>query len=206
MKPSNSYSLDELTNIYLSYKDAEDSGKGKSLEEIGGETRFYPSSVSKILGFAKKEPMYGSRFRKSPIDKNMKETIKRGINLPLSMNDIAYFLGLPFHVVRTNASRMELKRPEQNTFVKCFKFKERRGIEYILTYRLASQIYEAEDIGFKTGEISELFNVTDEVVDYADKHKTEIEPVILESLRTLYPLRNGDPDPKPYLVEKDKID
>ena len=51
-----------------------------------------------------------------------------------------------------------------------FSIKERR-----LTYRLASQIYKAQDAEFNNDEIQELFEVSGRLVDYAMNNRKDIQ-------------------------------
>lgn len=46
----------------------------------------------------------------------------------------------------------------------------------MLTDRLASQIYEDQDLGFNRDEIIELLDTHKKIIEYALDHRDEIEP------------------------------
>ena len=57
-----------------------------------------------------------------------------------------------------------------------------------MPFRLASQIYEADDLDcFKPKEIAQLLDTSQQAVQYAIDYRHEIEPKITRALRTLYP-------------------
>ncbi|MEK6940231.1 MAG: hypothetical protein AABX31_05895, partial [Nanoarchaeota archaeon] len=59
-----------------------------------------------------------------------------------------------------------------------------------LTYRLASQIYEAADLGFNSTEVTELLDTTPRVVEYALTERKTLESKIINALQVLYPEEN----------------
>ena len=97
----------------------------------------------------------------------------------------AYFLGLNDWVVNQNMTLYGLKnkRPKVQHAIKSFGMGRNHNI---LTYRLASQIYEACDLGFTLEETCELLDTTPQIVDYAIKHDKKIEADIVKALRILY--------------------
>jgi hypothetical protein len=54
----------------------------------------------------------------------------------------------------------------------------------VLTYRRASEIYKAADLGYNHPEICELLDTNENVVDYALEKRNEIGAVI-EKAKTL---------------------
>lgn len=93
--------------------------------------------------------------------------------------DIAYFLRLPLHVPDLRYKAFG-KRPKAKRYIKSFS---RHGM---LTYRLASQIYEAKDCDFRKSEITELLDKDEMIVGYALFYRKEVKPKIVKGLRVLY--------------------
>ncbi len=92
----------------------------------------------------------------------------------------------------------EGKKPIVHIPLKVRKEREAR----ILSYRLASQIYEAEThplLGFSREEIGELLDTNDWTVNYVLSHKKSIVPRIIRGLRIMFDDSSID---QPYL---DKI-
>ena len=61
---------------------------------------------------------------------------------------------------------------------------------------MASQIYEASDLGFNKEEIMELLDANERVLDHSLENRGTIETKIKDALRVLYPDREFD---RPYL-------
>ena len=111
-----------------------------------------------------------------------KEAIKRVYNSKVPSADIAYFLDLEPHVVVQNHARLRRKIK-----VKYSLYHNSREKGKALNYRMASQVYEAEDLGFNREEIRQLLDLGPKVAQYAFDHKTKIVPVIVRLLQVLYP-------------------
>ena len=62
-------------------------------------------------------------------------------------------------------------------------------------YKLASQIYEAQDLGFTLQEIAELTDKTKETIKKYMNKRQQIEPEIIEGLETIFDRKFE----KPYL-------
>jgi len=129
------------------------------------------------------------------ISEEQKADIKRAVSLEMSAQDMIYFLDI-------NISRLLLyqrlrrltgdKRPLLNKPEGFYK----RGRS--LTYRIASQVYEAQDLEFNPDEISQLTGRSTRIVNCLIQRRSEIEPKIISALRVLYPNRNID---KPYITK-----
>jgi hypothetical protein len=88
---------------------------------------------------------------------------------------------LPKSAVYSCFRKSQIKLPKQprkdkgvkkDNLIKCFGLERSNGV---LTYRLANQIYEAQDLGFKEDEIEELLDISKEVRDYALLHRELIQ-------------------------------
>ena len=110
---------------------------------------------------------------------------------PLTNVDIAYFLGVnPWNVFQYFARKNIKRRGKQ---IKQFGHPKKGERLDPLSYRLASQVYEAQDAGyfteFSTEEIAGLLNISSRAVNYAIKNRGTIEPVLTQALQTIYPER-----------------
>ena len=136
--------------------------------------------------------MFGSHDRVcTPLEK--KEALKRAATLEMNAADIAYFLEINGPVAYENLVRRRNRNGPLNRYrIALF------GPGESFNYRQASQIYELMDAGFTSQDLQEdVF--TARMIDYAQKHRPEIEPKIITALKVLYPERGID---KPYLEKK----
>ena len=176
---------DTIKIIYIRYFEAKGQGKKLSLAKLGKGTGLYNSEIGKILSKTGLEPLYGKKVRHMT-SQWKKDAIKRAFPLDVNPPDIAYFLELPEHIIY-QSMKMIGPRPKRQEFIA--KPLANTGLPD-LTYRLASQIYEAKDLKFKTQEIAELLNTKKIIVDHMLKNETIISLKILDILKTLYPEKN----------------
>ncbi len=195
-----SYSYNALIKIFERYKTAMDKEEKSSLEDLGEGLQIHPAQISHILKRVELKPMiYPYMKKRVVLQKQQKESIKKGFGLEMNPADIGYFLNLPFWVINANLAKIgtrKIFRPIKE-FMDTFK----EG-PYFLTYRLASQIYEASDLGFNKTEIAELFDTKEKLVDYSLEQRINIQPKIVHALRTLYSNRIIS---KPYLESNRKL-
>ena len=172
------YPFDLLYTVFQRYENAFKRGKRLSLEELGEGLGLYDAGVGRILARVGLEPMYGNLIRTIKVrEKN--DAVQRGVATEFTNTDLAYFLGLPEHTPRNRFSYKKIKR-KKNKPLAGF------GNREYLSHRSASEIYEAEDCGFKKREIITLVNKSKRLVDYALEHRKEIEPKIIKGLKILY--------------------
>lgn len=179
-----SHSFNDVLGIFQTYETAKSNGEKLSLKKLCEGTGFFLTQARKILNSVGVEPMHGT-FDRHVTPKHKKEAIYRSTGVGMSNMDIAYFLWLKPHVVDQNLGRKGLssKRPEIKGFIKKFgSGKEQKN----LTYRLASEIYEACDAGFNLEETCELLDTTPEIVEYAIMNDGKIGEEIVKALRVLY--------------------
>lgn len=176
---------------------AEKKGTKLTLEEYQELTGIGFTRVGRIFSKLGLEPDYGVKDRHIT-PKWKKQAMERAIPVPLTSGCIAHLLKLPSHIVSLHFNRYSKRknqRPKTKYSIAVFKDKKH------LTYSKASQIYEATDsepdgCEFSDNETIELLNTSQEVIDYAREHRTEIEAPILEGLKTLYPNKDIT---RPYL-------
>jgi hypothetical protein len=100
----------------------------------------------------------------------------------MSYNDIEYFSGCNATAVRNRVEKIFPNVPH-NTGIRRMTID---GKLAVLTYRLASQIYEARDLAFSNEDIASLCNTPVPLVEFALDKRREIAPSICTVLRRLY--------------------
>jgi len=173
---------DTIKKIFTRYFGAKEAGKKISLSQLGKGSGLWDSEIGRILNKVGLEPLYGKKERHvTPQWK--KDAIKRAFPLDVNPPDISYFLEIREHIVYQNMKKIG-PRPKRQEFIA--QPLANTGLPD-LTYRLASQIYEARDLKFKTQDIVELLDTNKRVVNYILKNENIISPKIIEILQTLYP-------------------
>lgn len=180
--------LDEITRFLQRYNDAVVSAKTPTVPELGYDMVVSSGTLYNILASSGVRPLNRSNKRKF-IPNNRKAIILRGSNLKMSYGDMSYYSKLPEHVLYYFFKTNKIVRPKVRSNLKMIGDKA-------LTYRLASNVYEALDLGFSKGEIAELFDTSEEIVDYASEHRKQLSKFIIKCLRTLYPSTTIE---KPYI-------
>ncbi len=190
LHPKSRYSFDSLLRLFETYEEAKSDGRRTSLDKLGEISEIHFATVSNILESMKLETICRKYPKRITLAKEQAKTLERGFSLGMSAPDIAYFASVPHYVAKqrfTKIGKRNNVRP-----LKSFPQYKR------LTYRLTSQIYEAQDLGFNVEETFQLFDTTEEVVNHAIEKRKRIEPKIKSALRILYK-RKFD---RPYLDAK----
>ena len=186
-----SYDFENLFTFFKRYYQGKREGKKISLERLREGLIFpYDFQAARVLKLVGEKPLFGSHKREIT-PKWKKQAIKRAVSIQMPVSDIAYFLGLPAYTVFQSFQKfgIKAKRPEISKVIAGFDIRK-------LNCRLASQIYEAKDLGFTRGEVMELLDVPEQVYDSFLNHKDEVGGRIVDALRVLYPDRRIR---KPYL-------
>ena len=177
-----------MLTIFEKYEDAQKNGQKLSLRELAEGSSYHFVQVGKILNAVGVSPMIRGDDVKQRVvtPKYKKEAIKRSVNVEMSSTDIAYFLGVQSYAVGNNILNWGLREKKQISFKSIKEFGSRENHK-ALTYRLASEIYDALDrCKFNSQETAEVLDTSPKIIEYALKHRNEIEPVILNSLKILY--------------------
>ncbi len=187
----NGYSFGNLVRFFKNYERAVKSGREASHRKLTTGTRipYIGGAVKRLLQkVGLPSNVSGDKRKKRVITVlEKKEAIKRAAALPISYEDTAYFLKLPSYVVRGNLNRWGLnKKSHKSRPIKYFTKGQSEG-NNCLTYRLASQVYEACDAGFNLEETCELLDTTEEIVDYTITNERRIAPKIEKALKVVYP-------------------
>ncbi len=157
------------------YEQAKQQGERLTLEELAENLPISFVTVGEMFRELHIPPMYSP---KQQILKETRDAIKRGTLTSLSYKDIGYFLKVSDQAV---ALRLKGKRKKTERVIDhCFNYKQ-------VTYRLASQIYEALDAKFTRQETAQLLNVPEAMVTYVKRNKTTLTPRIIHDLQVLYP-------------------
>jgi len=169
-------SLDKTMKVYEIYMLAKMRGEKPSTKEIASQSGCSFQNAVKLLSFA------GCRslFREHDNCPVTTETMIRLSELGLSEKDIGAFCNINNSGVALRFRRSKY-RPNPHIL------KRLGGGRKVLTYRRASEIYEAADLGYTTPDICELLDTHQIVVDYALKRKEVIAPVLIHALRMVYP-------------------
>ena len=187
-----SVSPDELVRFLRAYKNALDAGEGASVKELIGRSVISrrETTIGKIMKKMGLETLYcrHKKHRTTPAEKK-DASIRAYQKTTAHLGDIAYFLGLPYHVVYDNVKFRFGKIGEREKYIARF------ANDY-LHYSEASQIYQADDWGWSEGDIAYCFDGKSTTVRHALEHRHEIEPKIINLLDLLYPDMTHD---TPYL-------
>ena len=179
---------EKLVKLFEAYKKAEETGENTSFEEIGSVVGYKAPNVRWILN---KVGITSLNFTKQyfPRNKRQNEVFIELIDLGLTKTDAAYFCEVTYSTVEMRMQRLGRKVPNAR-LIKQFSPNIER-----LTYRLASQVYEAQDLRFENTKIAKLLGVNSKVVDYAIEHRETIAPTIIKAIEII---RGSKPD-VPYL-------
>jgi predicted DNA-binding transcriptional regulator AlpA/predicted transcriptional regulator len=183
------FSFEQLFNFFEKYFSALKNREKLSLKELGKSSGIHLVVAGKILGKVDLEPLHGKRKKISRREIRIYERA-HGVEMPVL--DIAYFSDYSPDNLNAYFSvhRDELGERPKNTCL---------GLKYHLKghldYRLASEVYQAEDLGFSKEEILDLFDMSEKVYGVLCKDRKDIKGKIIEALRTLNPDKVID---KPY--------
>ena len=199
------YSFDNLTKLFRIYEKAKEKGKKLSLEQLDEKTDIWYTQIGEIFQSVGVEPMYGNKIRRSLMSETELSAIKRAGEISIPNTDLAYFMNLKRHNLEQNFPRLNVKRPEIKKIIKKFRSFHSRDFQ-CLSFRLASQIYEAQDAGyfqeFSREQMAGLFDTSTKIIDYALSEERTIAPKIAEALKTIYPERKSK---KPYKLSTDAL-
>ena len=171
-KYSSKKSIRETLETLTKFFDLCYSGKTYTITALSKETGLTEQIIGYILRKMPEVPRPYKLRQRIVLRKEQEELIKRASETELNIRDISYFLKLPLYVIS--------KRLKSNT-------KE--------SYRLPSQIYEAQDLGFTIKEIAELLDIKEDKVKKELELRAEKEPKIKQALTQIYQKKFE----KPYL-------
>ena len=181
-------SLEKLIKLFEKYKEGIDEKVKYSYEEIGEYSGIHFVQVGFILRKLNLNSFYWNGkipTREQMLEiYNSLERAKEKLGFA-SETDIQYFLKTSPQTIRSI-----FKNRKSNPFI-LYTFTKGKK----LTYQIASQIFEALDLGFNYEETTSLLNTSQEVIDFAKCHRPAIESDIIYILNTLFP---NETHTKPY--------
>jgi len=174
-------SFEKLYGFFKRYKQAMDNGEKISINRLTEETGFnYAVQISDILKDSGLKTLCNQHRTKGFVAKMLRRgQIKKIAQLPAPYTDIGYFLKINASTICSNIKRERYKK-------NISRFLYNMPLSKV-TYKLASQVYEAQDSGFNQDETIELLGKPKEAIDWCLKNRAKIEPKIIRIIKTLYP-------------------
>ena len=180
----NSLPTESLLKLFETYAVARLEGKKLSVCELGKISGMSFNVVARILREVGLDRMYRNIENRHYFPKWKKKVAERVfVSSPLSVNDIAYFIKIPSYVVRQELHRRRHKSVKKEPILSG----SGGGKAKPLTYCLASQIYEAHDLGFNPEETGKLLDLSLNRVTFAQYRRNRFAPVIIRVLSIMYP-------------------
>jgi len=195
--PWSSLGFDKLEKLFGLYREARESGEKVSLRKFGERSGMHFATVGEILKESGLEPLVRGKLKKdSGRIEVLNEYAKQSKYFNLSCRDVGYFLGMTGYGASIH-------------LVKSKKFKRGKGLarEFSLSkkrkvsYRKASEVFEARDAGFDRDESAYLLDVDRRFVDFVLREKHYIKDSLQKALRVLHPGRKTH---KPYLTSEER--
>jgi len=176
---------ERLMKLFSTYRSIKEDGEIIPLKDIYTSLGYYhPEHIRYIFRRMGLAPLHAKRHHK--LSKDKIKALEKAVNLGyLSNRDIVYFARLSGSPIYNR-----FKRKNRNRAIKFFSHGRK------LRHMLASQIYQAADLGFSAEEAVVVCDTKSEVVSYALEHRREIEPRIVRGIQAIYP---DVPVSKPYI-------
>ncbi len=175
-----------VVRLFDDYKYAADREVQLSYAELSEGLNIDPMSTLRILSAVGLPSLYWNcKSYPHRYYQEKRAVLKQARNLPLSIPDLEYFLQISNQFITVVFKEMKVKRPKR--IIKQFGFGQSKSN---LTYRLASQIYEAQDAGFTPADTVQLLDSNPIVIKYALEHRPQLEQTILGALKLFYPQEN----------------
>jgi hypothetical protein len=166
---------EKVHKVYDEYHQAKIKGEKPSYRQIAKKAGCNFTYVMALFHFAGLKPLHMEYHECETSVQTMIQISRTGLTPP----DIAYFCGMSENGVRLRFSEAGFRQRRNNT-------KLNKSIPK-LTYRLASEIYEATDLGYSNDDISQLLDANKKVIEYAIGKRDEIAPTIVKALQLIEP-------------------
>ena len=190
---NNSIPSHGLITLFSAYDAARQEGVKKSIRELSEISGISKRGVLRIFKRLNISSMRAEGNMWKRPTQTERARLRSAISYsPIQTNGIAYFSERNKAMLERIASK---KRKVPNT-IRMFRQRGNRAGFYHLTYQLASQIYGAQDMGFRPNEMAELFDKPLVLINYAISNRATISRPIIGLLRRLYPEMQGN---RPYL-------
>jgi len=169
-------SYDSLVKLFSEYERAVSLGEKTSITEFGESTGFMYSSVASLLrrnGLSTLNKP--NRKRRALVTEEEEELYGRCKKTRMSCPALAYFTGKKSNIIY---QRVKADKPRAERVTEKFSLK--------LDYPKAFEIYEAQNLGYRKFEISELLDMKMPTINYALHHHRRIKETIRHDLRIIY--------------------
>lgn len=189
--------FEKLVAAFQVYDEARQQGEKVTIRELARRAGWNEQTLTWVYG---RMGINKSFRRKIVLTTGHQDVLKKVIYLDLAAEDIGYFMRIPF----SNVNKQRLKQGFKRRWESLYSLSPRdkvSGVSYgQLTYGLASQIYEAVDLGFTGKETQQLLSMPEKmlhpkVIEYALQHRPEIEQTIIHALDMMFPRERHE---KPY--------
>src|SRR3989344_1743057 len=173
--PDRAIPHERLMKLFSTYRSIKEDGEIIPLKDIYTSLGYYhPEHIRYIFRRMGLAPLHAKRHHK--LSKDKIKALEKAVNLGyLSNRDIVYFARLSGSPIYNR-----FKRKNRNRAIKIFSHGRK------LRHMLASQIYQAADLGFSAEEAVVVCDTKSEVVSYALEHRREIEPRIVRGIQAIY--------------------
>ncbi|MGK0232222.1 MAG: transcriptional regulator with XRE-family HTH domain [Patescibacteria group bacterium] len=174
------YTYDQVYSLLLDYHQTRERRENKSLTQLGTDHGIFFVTISKILQRLNLPTLGQSKPHKKQqlLTPEEKQRIENAKVLPYTATDLAYFIKVPVHTVRTKLQNQETRNPKD---IVTYLPKSRTN------YRTASQVYESQAAGFTPTETQELLDINPKTYKYITENKDWIQKDINQTLQIIYP-------------------
>lgn len=183
-------SHESVATVLRNYFNAEEKGETPTSFQLREGTNLSITEINRILREMNLESPTEKR-EMPPVSQWEEQAIERAFYSNLGATDISNLLDVSIHVVSHRLIRIKKltgqKRPEIKKFIVQLPKTDEHPTMPILTYTLASQIYEQKDVGISREKIKKDLGVEKRIVDYALEHEHEIAPKIIAPIQMIFP-------------------
>lgn len=190
-KRRKSMSLEKLISLFTMHEEAKILSQPYTLQDYATRLGISITTASETLSMIHgPQRLHQKRIK---VDDAHSAAIYRAIDLPLSYQDIGFFIGLPGYIVQQHMQKIG-KEFSEKPYVK--RFSTSTGTD-VLTYHKLAEIYEASDLGYGLVDVCELLSISYAAYTFAYERRHIYEYQLIHSLRKIY---NAPHHSKPYVT------
>ncbi|HLD41803.1 MAG TPA: hypothetical protein VJB06_02110 [archaeon] len=192
--------FETIIKAFTVYEEARQQGEKVGLVELARRAGVSGApTIGRIYHSVDVPPFYGNQER-NILSSVEKAALERALSLDMTSADIGYFLGIPSYLCGNWRTNRGIRRTGKQFLYQLHpQEKTSLNIKRKLTNRLASQIYEAADLGFTPIETAQLLDTHEKVVAYAQEHRNNISGIIIPALKVMFPEKKQE---TPYRTSK----
>ena len=198
LDPRKIASFEVYKKIFSAYESAAKKGEKPSLEEIAKKADLRWASESRwvLVRSLGRKALFLTREKKS-YSKEINQAIARAYQLDMSARDIAHLIKTVYSAdVDTHKVQNEFIKigPRERKYPFIIQIKHSSG-KRTLSYRKASEVFEAFQLGFNKAAISCLLDLEPKIVDSYLHHRRIIKNEMLRVLEVIRPDKGYSPIP-----------